>query len=67
MTNLEKKWLKETIETQIKEEGFNEDGDCRVDLTDEMYSIEEITEVIESMGYNGEFTGVTGEWWISKK
>ena len=67
MTNFEKECLKEMIEQQINEQGFNKDGDCRVDLTDEVYSVGEITEVIESMGYDAEFTGKTGEWWISKK
>jgi predicted double-glycine peptidase len=67
MTNIEKEGIRNMIEYQIKEKGFNEDGDIQVDLTDEMFSVEEIKNAIEEMGYDAEYTGTTGIWWISKK
>jgi hypothetical protein len=63
----DKSYLKELVKATIKEVGFNEDGDLKIDLTDLVdLSNNEIIDEIKKLGYNCEYAGRQGEFWISK-
>jgi len=62
---MKKESLKNYIEEQITEKGFDENGDILIDFAD-LCKVNEVLEIAKELGYAAEKAEGQGVWWISK-